>query len=164
MSDLLKVDVYSRDELYQKQFSDFVDFGGHRYPRKSVSMKNGRPILNAEVIGLQESQLDPKLLVPPPGAIERRECPDEQAPEMLEPPHPNFNPSVHGPSETDVQVTIQTDGRVSNAQIVGTAGKAQYEAVLEAIKKSKFKPAMCGTEPVVADTYIVFNFDTPFIR
>jgi hypothetical protein len=164
VSDTRKVSGYASDESYQQQFSDFVDFGGHRYPRKFESLKEGHPIMFANITGLQESPLDPNLLVPPNGAIERRECPDKKAPEVLEQAHPNYDPHIHGPSETDVQVTIQTDGSVSGAQIVEIVGRAQNEAVLEAIKKSKFKPAMCGAEPVVADMYMVFRFDTPFIR
>jgi hypothetical protein len=164
MTDTKKEWGYASDELIQQQFSDFVDFGGHRYPRKFESLKDGRPVIFAHVTGLQESPLDPKLLVPPAGAIERRECPDKKAPEVLEQAHPNYNPHIHGPSETDVQVTIQTDGSVGDAQIVGLVGPAQNEAVMEAVKKSKFKPAMCGTDQVVADMYMVFRFETPFIR
>ena len=159
MSSTEKVDAYSSDEVYRTQFSDFVAFGGHRYPRKFESLKDGRLIISATVTNLQESPLDPKLLIPPAGAIVRRACPDEKVPEVLDRSTPVYNPHIHGHSETDLQVTVQVDGTISNVQIVGTEGQAQIDAVVTAIKKTKFKPAMCGTEPVVADMYFSYSFD-----
>lgn len=155
---------YASDEVHRAQFSDFVDFGGRRYPRRFESLKEGHLIMSANVTGLQESPLDPKLLIPPAGAIERRECPNKKDPEMVDMPHANFDPRIHGPSETDFQLTVLADGAVSNVQIVGSAGSAQADAAIVALKKAKFKPAMCGVEPVVADVYFLYRFETPFIR
>ena len=120
--------------------------------------------MSATVTGLQESPLDPKLLIPPAGAIERRVCPDQKAPEMLDQATPHYDFHIHGPSKTVLQVTVQVDGTISNVQIVETEGKAQIDAVMAAIKETKFKPAMCGTEPVVAEMNVSYNFDTPFVR
>jgi len=159
-----KYDVYSRDDVYRAQFSNFVDFGGHRYPRKLESVKNGQTILSASVTGLQESALDPKLLVPPAGAIERRECQNKKDPEVLDQPLPDFDPGSHGMHETNAQVTVLTDGSVSKVEIVGSAGRADDIAVMEKLKQWKFKPATCGTEPIVVDIYVSVVHDTPFIR
>jgi len=159
-----KYDNYSRDIVYRKQFSDFAPFGGHRYPRKFEKLKDGHLIMSASVTDLQESPLDPKLLIPPAGAIERRTCPGEKAPEMLDQASVEYDFHIRGPSETVLQITVQADGTISNVQIVGTEGKAQIDAVMAAIKQTKFKPAMCGTEPVVADMYVSYEFDTPFIK
>jgi TonB family protein len=120
--------------------------------------------MSASVTQLQESPLDPKLLVPPPGAIERRECPDKKPPEVLDQPTPNYDPRNHGKTETDAQVTVLTDGTIGNVQIVGSADRAHDNLVMEALKKWKFKPAMCGADPVVADIYVSLVFETPFIR
>jgi TonB family protein len=155
---------YASDDVYGKQFSDFVNFGGHRYPRKFESLKDGHLTMSASVTQLQESPLDPKLLVPPPGAIERRECPDKKPPEVLDQPTPNYDPRNHGKTETDAQVTVLTDGTIGNVQIVGSADRAHDNLVMEALKKWKFKPAMCGADPVVADIYVSLVFETPFIR
>ena len=154
-----KVDAYSSDEVNRQQFSDFVAFGGHRYPRKFEKLKDGHLIMSATVTNLQESPLDAKLLIPPAGAIERRACPGEKAPEVLDQQTPYYNPHIHGHSETVLQITVQADGTISNVQIVGTEGQAQIDAVLEAMKKTKFKPAMCGTEPVVADMYFSYRVE-----
>jgi hypothetical protein len=159
-----KYDGYASDDVYRAQFSSFVDFGGHRYPRKLESFKNGQTILSASVTGLQESALDPRLLVPPAGAIERRECQDKKDPEVLDQPLPDFNSRNHGKHETDAQVTVLTDGSVSKVEIVGSAGTAEDIAVMEKLKQWKFKPAMCGTEPIVMDIYVSVTHDTPFIR
>jgi len=159
-----KYNGFSSDIVYRIQFSDFVTIGGHRYPRKFEKLKDGHLIMSATVTGLQESPLDPKLLIPPAGAIERRACPEEKAPEMIDQASVHYNFHIHGPSETVLQITVQADGTINNVQIVGTEGKAQIDAVMAAIKQTKFKPAMCGTEPVVADLYVAYEFDTPFLR
>jgi hypothetical protein len=110
VSDTRKEWGYASDVTYRKRFSDFADFGGRRYPRNLESLKGERSIISAHVTRLQESPLDPTLLVPPPGAIKRRACPDEKPPEVLDLAHPNYDPHVHGPSETEVEVTVRADG------------------------------------------------------
>lgn len=146
------------------RFSDFVAFGGHRYPRRFECLKEGHLVMSANVVALQESPLDPKLLIPPVGSIERRECPNKTEPQMLNWTDPDYDPRIHGPSETDLQVTILADGSVGDVQTVGVSGREQHAAVMEAFKKWRFKPAMCGTEPVVADTYVTIRFETPNIQ
>ncbi len=144
------------DDLSQKRFSDFVDFGGLRYPRKFEFLKDGHTFMSASVTALQQSPLDPKLLVPPAGAIERRECPDKKDAEVLYAPESDPDHKLIARRETDVQVTLLADGSISNIQIVATAGREHDDLVIEAVKKWKFAPAMCGTEPVASDFYVTW--------
>jgi hypothetical protein len=159
-----KVPRYVSDELYRNRFSNFVDFGGHRYPREFESFKDEQLSLSAVVTGLQESPLDPKLLVPPPGAIERRECPDKKQPVVINQPTPNYNPHEHGSHQTDAQLTILANGSVGKVEIVGSAGRADDEVVAEALKRWKLKPAMCGSEAVLTDIYVTVVHNTQSIR
>ncbi|HET7104715.1 MAG TPA: energy transducer TonB [Terracidiphilus sp.] len=161
----LTIEGYARDEILQRKYGDYIDFDGHRYPRTFESFKNGGLVMAATVTALQDSPLDPKLLIPPAGAIERRECPDKTTPVMLYHPMPDFAVEhVRGQIESDAEITVQKDGTVSNVEIVRSGGRVNDEQLIMALKKWKFKPAMCGTEPVVTDMYEMFNSSNPFLR
>ena len=80
VSETRRYEGYLNDDVYREQFSDFVEFGGHRYPRKFESLKNGHLTMSASVAQLQESPLDPELLVPPPGANRTPRMPEQERP------------------------------------------------------------------------------------
>ncbi|WP_109485269.1 energy transducer TonB [Occallatibacter savannae] len=81
-------------------------------------------------------------------------------PKILDQPVPPPDHSRHGRVETNAQVTVNTVGAVSNAEIVGSVGPAQNAAILAALKKWRFEPARCGAEPVVADIYVTIGYDS----
>jgi len=60
--------------------------------------------------------------------------------------------------DTTVSMTVLADGSVSNIQLVGSADRSMDNAALETLKGWKFKPAMCGAEPVVSDIHVVVSF------
>jgi len=146
------------DDVVQMQFSDFVDFGGHRFPRRLELAKNGDIILTANVMDLKESSLDPQLLVPPQGAIERRECPNEKPPVWAGPAEADFRAVGGSRGSTRIKVTVLADGTVGEIHVLKSGGKAMDDAAIAALKKEKYKPAMCGAEPVTADVVVELNF------
>jgi len=56
------------DEKRQKQFSDYVDFEGLRFPRQLRLQVNGSVVLSANVTSLVSQEFDESLLVAPKGA------------------------------------------------------------------------------------------------
>lgn len=60
--------------------------------------------------------------------------------------------------DTTVTMTVLTDGSVTDIQLVGSAASSMDEATLQTLKTWKFKPAMCGAEPVVSDIEVVVSF------
>jgi len=60
--------------------------------------------------------------------------------------------------DTIVAMTVLTDGSVSDIRLVGTATHSMDNATLQTLKGWKFKPAMCGSEPVVSDIEVVVSF------
>jgi hypothetical protein len=124
----------------------------------------GRLVISASVTDLKQAPLDPKLLVPPAGAIERRQCPDKKEAEELIHPMPELDPGRHDWVELDTELTVLTDGNVGKVGIVGRADSAHGGLAIEMLKKWKFKPAMCGAEPVVSDIYGSFDYGNTVIR
>ncbi|HEY1800304.1 MAG TPA: energy transducer TonB [Terriglobales bacterium] len=149
------------DESMREEYSDYREFHGHRYPTKLARYTDGSKVVNAGIVDLEVAPLDPALLVPPAGAIERRQCEGMKHPIPLHTPDPSYPESARDNrmmGETTVAVTVLTDGSVENIQLVGSAGRSLDEATLNTLKSWKFKPAMCGTEPVVTDVEVEVDF------
>jgi TonB family protein len=149
------------DGKRRQQYSDYFEFRGHRYPRKLELFVNGIKAITADVNSLATASLDKALLVPPKGAIERRQCSDMKYAAPVKTPDPIYPKSASENrlmGDTVVSMTVLADGSVGNIQLIGSATHSMDEATLQALKSWKFKPATCGAEPVVSDTEVVVSF------
>jgi TonB family protein len=135
------------------QYSDFVEFGGRTYPRRLQLDKNGSTVITANVMELKEDPLDPKLLEPPEGATVRRACADPTPPKSVNMPDIFFDggPPPSG-GTTTLQLTVLTSGKVGAVHVIQSGGPDLDQAFIRAVKGARFKPAMCGTEPVELET------------
>jgi TonB family protein len=149
------------DEQRREQYTDYFDFEGHRYPRKLQLIVNGSKVLTANVSNLATAAFDPALLVTPKGAIERRQCKDMKHAVPVKTPDPMYPRSASQNKlmgDTRVAMTVLTDGSVTDIQLVGSATRSMDDATLQTLKTWRFKPAMCGPEPVVSDIEVVVSF------
>ena len=149
------------DQKWAEQYRDYFDFGGHRYPRKLQLTADGIKVIVATVADLREAAFDQSLLVPPKGAIERRQCADLKHAIPVKTPDPLYPKSASENKmmgDTTVAMTVQTDGSVTDIRLIGSAARSMDEATLQTLKSWKFKPAMCGTDPVVSDIEVVVSF------
>ncbi len=149
------------DERRKKQYSDYAEFGSLRYPRKLELFVNGSNAVTVLVTKLAPTTLDPSLLVAPTGAIERRVCEGMKHPVPLKTPDPAYPKSASQNGmigDTVVSMTVLTDGSVDDIQLMGKSAHSMDESTLQTLKSWKFKPAMCGTEPVVSDMEVVVSF------
>jgi TonB family protein len=151
---------FSPSAQHRGQFSDYFDFGTHRFPRKLELIEDSSKVITAKVMNLQSEPFDQSLLASPPGAIARRECDGMKHAWPIKP----FN--FQRPMSADnriggavaVTVTVQTDGTVSDVQFEETAGQMLDAVTLKALRSAKFTPAMCGSEPVVSDFMVRVDF------
>jgi TonB family protein len=144
-----------------ERYSNYADFQAYRYPRKLELDAKGRKIIIATVTGLTMSAFDRALLVPPDGAIERRHCKDMTTPVAISTPEPQYPPSASLSrimADNSVNFTIETDGSVSHVHLLRGSIQPMDDATLEAVRGWRFKPAMCGTEPVVSDLTVSVSF------
>lgn len=149
------------DERRREQYSDYFEFKGHRYPHKLELLVNGSKIITANVVSLTTTAFDEKLLVAPKGAIERRLCEDMKGAVPLKTPDPSYPRSASENKlmgDTAVAMTVLTDGSVTDIQLVGSAARSMDDATLRTLRTWKFKPAMCGAEPIVSDIEVVVSF------
>ena len=149
------------DERRREQYSDYFDFGGHRYPRKLQLLVNGIEVITAAVDSLTTTAFDQTLLVSPKGAIERRQCADMKHAVPVKTPDPMYPKSASQNKlmgDTTVAMTVLADGSVTDIQLVGRAARSMDDVTLQTLKSWRFKPAMCGAEPVVSDIEVVVSF------
>jgi len=143
----------------RKEFADYQPFGGHSYPRQLKLLANGSVALKVKISSLREATFDQATFVPLPGAIARHQCEHMTHPQAIktpDPPYPRSASRLGGVAT--VAVTILADGSVDNVQIVQSAGREMDQATQETVKTWKFKPAMCGNEPVVSDAWVEVTF------
>jgi periplasmic protein TonB len=75
-----------------------------------------------------------------------------------EPEYPRSNRENRLIGDTTVAMTVMADGSVDNIQLIGRSTPDMDNATLQTLKGWKFKPAMCGSEPVVSDIEVVVSF------
>ncbi len=149
------------DERRMEQYSDYFDFGVHRYPRKLQLLVNGITVITANVDSLTTADFDQALLVAPRGAIERRQCADMKTAVPVRTPDPMYPTPARDNKlmgDTTVAMTVQADGSVSDVRLAGSATRSMDDATVRTLKSWRFKPAMCGSEPVVSDLEVVVSF------
>ncbi len=143
------------------EYSDYLEFRGHRYPRTAERFENGIKAITAQVASLTTAPLDEALLAPPEGAIERRQCAGMKHAVPVKTPDPLYPKSTSQNrlmGDTTVSMTVFADGSVGDIQLIGSSTHSMDDATLQTLKEWKFKPAMCGAEPVVSDIEVVVSF------
>lgn len=139
------------ENLFEECYSDYADFSGTRYPRSMKLKWNGGGILSAQVVDLRPIAFDESLLTPPPGASERRQCESMKHPVPIKMPpvgYPNSDLCSGIVGDTIISMTVLADGSVHDAQVTGKATESLDQAALRKLRLWKFKPAMCGDQPV----------------
>lgn len=143
------------------EYSDYTEFRGLRYPRKIQRLENGIKTITAQVLKLTTVPIDEALLVPPKGSIERQQCSNMKHPIPIKNPDPLYPQSAAEnrlSGKTIVSMTVLADGSVDDIQLINSAGHSMDDATLQTLRSWKFKPAMCGTDPVVSDISVEVNF------
>jgi hypothetical protein len=148
------------DERRKEQFFNYFDFEGRRYPRSLQLFKDGSRVISASVMSLRSAALDPATLTAPKGAVERRICAGITPPVAIKQPSPEFNNSNGFAADDEVSLTVLADGSVGDIQLIGRGGKTMDDTTVATLKKWKFKPAMCGDEPVVSDIEVTVSVRT----
>jgi TonB family protein len=145
----------------REQFTDYFDFGGRRFPRKLQLRDDTSVALSANVTSLKTIAFDEALLVPPQGAIERRKCANMTTPVLLNKvkiPYPFPDRRSGNVGDTIASLTVLADGAVEDIQLISRAGHTMDEAALKNMKRWRFMPALCGTEPVVSEVEAIVSF------
>jgi TonB family protein len=162
LSDEMSIENGTFSNRTKNSFSNYEAFGGHRYPHQLKLEKDGVTKIDAKVVSLKEMSFPDSTFLPPPGAVARRECEHLTNPLPISTPKPKYPPSAREKNVmgiTIVGITILKDGSVTDVQVVQSADPSMDSATVDTVKTWKFKPAMCGTEPIIRDIQVEVTFD-----
>ena len=146
------------DEQDIETFRGYSDTAGTPYPKKFELQKNGKQTISASVATLETASFDPALLIPPKGAIERRKCAGITPPHWVKRPEPVFYQQREEDGSASAEITVLADGSVGDVQIMSASNPAIRQVVLGMFRKLKYAPAMCGSDPVVAEVEETVTF------
>jgi TonB family protein len=158
--EMLTGEARDEEEYSRKAFADYQPFREHSYPRQLTLFIHGIPTLKVKVSSLREISFDDTDFDPPPGAIVRRQCEHMTHPEAIKAPDPYIRSSgdEHMMGTTIVALTVLPNGSADSVHLVESAGREMDQVTQEVVKTWKFKPAMCGNEPVVYDIRVGVTF------
>jgi hypothetical protein len=133
------------------EFSNYARIEGMQFP-KHLEMRTGKePAVTVNVTKLENQAFDANLLTPPPGATERRYCEAFTGPVMIQKPDIKSLGVFSRDVRVSFQVTVLTDGSVGAIQVIGQNSPEAADRIRKLWMRARYKPAMCGSEPVVAD-------------
>jgi TonB family protein len=150
-------------EVRRREFSDYQPFLNSSIPRTLKLTIDGVAVLTVVVTLLEERSFTANEFVAPANATVRRTCANMTWPKAIKTPSPIYPPSekvMHVNGTSIVSVTVLPDGSVSEVYLVGSSYHDMDAITQQIVKTWKFKPAMCGTEPVTADIQVQVNFRT----
>lgn len=136
------------------EFRNSIGIGKLQFPGKLVLIQNGSRIVDITVTKLEAAPFESAFLTPPANAIMRRKCDGLKHAVPITMPPPTPPEGTHGiqsGGDTTVEMTILTDGSVGAVYLLAKSTHILDEAVIQAAKQWRFKPAMCGDTPVVSD-------------
>lgn len=158
---VVSVEFKDSDDTDKQEFGSYQPFRDNVYPRELKYFEHGISQLQLRVVSLQDQTFEDSVFTPPQNSIVRRKCENMMPPIAVKQPDPQYPPAAAQNrlmGTTTVAFTVEANGSVSDIQIVQTAEHEMDRQTVETIKKWKFKPAMCGIEPVAADISVQVNF------
>jgi TonB family protein len=139
------------------QYLDYRQIEGRYFPSairyfspKKAVHESGPELENIQV---RPAQLDPTLFSIPKNAREFETCDDMQEPRLtkpVEPIYPLEAKLAHLQGDAYVAVVIDKEGKLEDVRPISGPPILVY-AALDAIKKWRYSPAMCGTTPVAVE-------------
>jgi len=157
-----KVLLESMEQQRATEFSNYGEVDGRLFPKKITVLlelaTKETPILAIENIQVIKAQFAPTAFAVPPHATEFDTCDNMQPAKPLQTPRPEFSPMAARRNAAvsptiHVYGIIDKDGNLQNVKMLANDPEIQ-QPILEALKKWRYSPAMCGTSPVATEKEI----------
>jgi TonB family protein len=149
------------DQQRAVEFTNYSDVDGHLFPGRITVLlelsKQEKPVLVVENIEVRKAQFAETAFAVPPRSVEFDTCDNIQPARPVQTPRPQFSPMAarRNASTPVIHVygIIDKDGSLQNVKML-TADAELQQTILETVKKWRYSPAMCGTEPVASEKEI----------
>lgn len=159
----LLVEVFNVDLPGDSAVYDaYLPFGARAFPRRIGGFDSGKLLVDLTIGSLQAAYFDDSAFAPPAGATVRRHCPNMREPVATSAPDPEYPRSLlpkHISGNVVASVTVLPNGSVGKVEVLTRAPQPEMtQAAEQALHRWKFKPAMCGNEPVETTVNVEISF------
>ena len=159
--------ISQSDDHAKWEYADFKDFHGKLVPRSMEYIWEGKPLILATVIALEDVVPDPKLFVVGQGYAEETACNGQLTrPKLVHTVDPDFparyRGRVYGTLMNSVKVRLAADGTVKDAVVIKTINSDFDAEALKAVRQWKFEPWKCDGVPLSRDITVQVNFNVPY--
>jgi len=146
------------------EYLDYRQIEGRYFPSAIRYLSPGKAVHRRgpelENIQVKPAELDPTLFSVPANAREFETCGDMQEPSLTkqeEPYYPEMAKLAHLQGEVYIAVVIGKEGKLEDVRRV-SGSPILAQGALDAIKKWRYLPAMCGTTPVAVEKQLRVEF------
>lgn len=158
--------VSGSSSLYVEVFSDYEEFRGKQVPW-SIGLRDNVSTTAVEITKLVPlTAPDPNLFVAPASAEGWETCEHPTSPKPLHTPPLSFRPAfgkAGQQSEAVVLAVITKTGDLGDLELVKSAYPNMDKAAIEQLSKWKFRPAMCGNQPIPVEILVpVITYQSAF--
>jgi hypothetical protein len=153
-----KVLLENLDQRRAIEFTNYSQVEGHWFPAKITVLleleKLEKPVLVIENIKVRRAQFAEAVFAAPARAMEFDTCEKVTPAKPLQTPAPDFsNAAIRRNGATPVinaYGIVSKDGNLENVKMLTSDTEVQ-QTILEAVKKWRYTPAMCGTTPIASE-------------
>jgi len=158
--EVLPLEVLGRIVDNTCEYTDYQKFGEKVFPRVTRCFEGPRLTFEEILVELSvEPPLDPALFEPLVGGTESVLCqgvPKSPTPVYTPMPAPPRNVYLEYP--VILQVIIETDGKAHDLRVVQSVDEAFDNAAMEAVRRWRFRPATCDSEPIATQIRVKIDF------
>jgi len=143
------------------EFPSYAQLGDKLFPSGFKVSERGNRILTGTLTRLERSVMpSPDFFQPPPGVvpIAGPRCGDAQLAKKTVPDYPAIARSNRTQGTVTFGASLSPDGKVSDLQVLQSAGPILDNAALAAVTKWQYKPLVCDGVPTAAQIDITVNF------
>lgn len=151
----------TEDKQDGDRFSDYTDFGARAYPRSLQYISEGKTVVDANLIDFSPSVPRDGLFLGLPLVDPQPSCASPTHPVAVSTPDPTYSDIARQKKvggTANLWVSLSSEGDVTDAKVVETVEPSLDRNAIEAVKRWKFKPAMCGNTPVPTELRVQVKF------
>ncbi len=153
-------------EISRIEYSSFAAFGNRLVPREIRALKGREAVAAVKVLEIAKlSEDNPALFSAPANAEFWAQCEDMREPELLERVPPRYPPMASANREQgliSLYAVIEADGSLSHLTVTKSAAPNLDAAVVEAVRRWRYKPASCEGTPIPFQTSVEIDFSLQY--
>jgi TonB family protein len=135
------------------EYSDYTFAANRQVPRTISVTKEGHPVLEFWVDSISTDAPDSALFEPLPDGKYWPVC------EHMKPPVATYTtdpPPLHDMNRVTLQLVVDAKGHPDDVVVATSSGATEFDAdAIDAVRKWRFQPAMCGNSPVPFEMEVV---------